>query len=285
MNIKKLLCLACLMTLGLGMMSLAAQKKDPDRVVKRADVMPAFPGCDVADQACTKQKMMDYVRENLTFPKAAKAAEVGGLALVSFTVEKNGSFSNVHLLKDPGHGMGAEAMRVVEAMGGKKMKWTPGREDGEKMRVQMTLPVSFSMDMPEKVGSKQVVASSKEPEVYDIVEEMPRFAGCDTLSGSEAQQCTFKKLIEYIQADMKYPAAAKAEKVEGRVLTSFIVSKEGKITDAEILEGLHEACDQEALRLVKAMPTWLPGKKDGKEVNVRMKMPFQFQMSKATGKE
>ena len=284
MNVKKLLCLACLMTLGLGMISLSAQQKDADRVVKRADVMPAFPGCDAADQACTKMKMMEYVRENITFPKAAKNAEVGGLALVSFVVEKNGSFSNVYLIKDPGHGMGAEAMRIVEAMGGKKMKWTPGREDGQKIRVEMTLPVSFSMAMPEKAVAKEV-ASSKEPDVYEIVDEMPRFAGCDSTSGNEAQQCTFKKLIEYIQADMKYPAAAKEENVEGVVMTSFIVDREGKITDAEVIDSLCESCDKEALRLVNAMPTWLPGKNNGTAVKVKMKLPFQFRMSKSGKQE
>jgi len=75
-----------------------------------------------------------------------------------------------------------------------------------------------------------------------------------------------------------YPAEAKAAKLEGEVMVSFVVSEEGEITKAQVVKGFDKACEAEALRVVKKMPKWTPGVQEGKEVAVSMSLPIRFSL-------
>ncbi len=75
-----------------------------------------------------------------------------------------------------------------------------------------------------------------------------------------------------------YPAEAQKAGIKGRVFLSFIVHKDGQITDVNVLKGLGSGCDEEAIRLVKAMPRWTPGSQDGQPLNVRYNWPISFGM-------
>ena len=110
------------------------------------------------------------------------------------------------------------------------------------------------------------------------VDEMPRFQGCETAEAKEAEQCTYEKLMAYLQEHMKYPEKAKTEKIEGTVNTRFVIDEAGNLTLPEVLNGLGGGCDEEALRLLSEMPVWTPGKKDGKAVKVEMALPFRFKL-------
>ena len=98
-------------------------------------------------------------------------------------------------------------------------------------------------------------------------EEMPEFPG-----GSTA-------LMTYLMDNVKYPADAKKDKKEGRVICSFVVSKEGKINDAHVVKSSGtESLDNEALRVVNNMPDWKPGKENGEPVNVQFTIPVVFKL-------
>ena len=211
-------------------------------------------------------------------PEAAKKAETGGVTMVSFVISKNGSVSDVKITKDPGHGMGSEAKRVIELMNKEKIKWTPGLDAGKKVAVQMVLPVSFNISLPEPVAVSPEIPV--QDEAYTVVEDMPRFAGCADATKEEAKKCTFNNLIKYVQENLKYPAEAKAEKIQGVVMTSFVINKKGMIEKVEISKSLTKECDAEAVRVVKEMSAWVPGMHEGENVNVRMTLPIQFKLSK-----
>lgn len=100
--------------------------------------------------------------------------------------------------------------------------------------------------------------------VFKIVEEMPEYPG-----GQEA-------LMQFLASNIKYPAEAQKEKIEGKVYVKFIVSKIGKVTNTEIIRGVHETLDNEALRVVNAMPDWKPGTQRGKPVAVEYTIPINF---------
>ena len=100
------------------------------------------------------------------------------------------------------------------------------------------------------------------------VDEMPVFVGGD------------KALFEYLGNNIKYPKIEIQRGVEGRVYVEFVVGKKGEITDVKVLRGVSEALDAEAIRVVKAMPNWLPGKQKGRAVKVRYKMPISFKLIK-----
>lgn len=105
-----------------------------------------------------------------------------------------------------------------------------------------------------------------EGEIFTVVENQPEFP-----SGLEG-------LTQFMSKNLRYPAAAERAKVQGRVFASFIVTKEGEITDVKVLKGLGFGIDEEAVRVIKAMPRWKPGSQSGQPVNVRFHMPINFEL-------
>lgn len=111
-----------------------------------------------------------------------------------------------------------------------------------------------------------------------FVDQMPRFAGCEE-TGSEKQKdiCSKTALINYMTTNMKYPKAAASAGIEGKVVVSFTVKKDGKVVNPKVESGSEDTnLQQEALRMVRVMPNWTPGFSKGKAVDVEMKLPFNF---------
>ena len=105
-----------------------------------------------------------------------------------------------------------------------------------------------------------------EEEIFTIVETNPSFPGGD------------KKMYQYLGKNMKYPPIAQDNNIQGRVYVSFVVEKNGAITDVRVLRGIGGGCDEEAIRVVKSMPSWSPGKQRGKAVRVRFNLPIVFKL-------
>ncbi len=120
----------------------------------------------------------------------------------------------------------------------------------------------------------------KEPEeIFKVVEEMPTFPGCESISDkAERKKCVDKKLLEFIYGNIKYPAIARENGVEGMVVITFVVEKDGSITDARIARDIGAGCGQEALRVVNMMPKWNPGKQRGRPVRVQFNLPIRFKL-------
>ncbi|NLI35825.1 MAG: energy transducer TonB [Bacteroidales bacterium] len=102
--------------------------------------------------------------------------------------------------------------------------------------------------------------------VFDMVEVQPSFPG-----GTN-------EMMSWISGHLKYPAIAAENGIEGKVIVQFVVGKNGAIRDANIVRALNPSCDKEALRVVNAMPRWLPGKQNGKEVSVKFTLPITFKL-------
>lgn len=102
--------------------------------------------------------------------------------------------------------------------------------------------------------------------VYDVTETLPQFPG-----GQEM-------MMKYLAANIKYPASAVKTKKQGRVIVTFVIQKDGSVTNARIARSVDPELDAEALRIVKAMPNWTPGTQDGKPVNVKYTIPVIFSL-------
>lgn len=89
-----------------------------------------------------------------------------------------------------------------------------------------------------------------------------------------------EKLIQYISKEVKYPPNAKDMDVEGTVQVSFVVNKDGSISDANIEKGVYSELNDEALRVVESMPNWIPAKHKGKKVAVKLMLPIRFELPK-----
>lgn len=105
-----------------------------------------------------------------------------------------------------------------------------------------------------------------EGEVFEIVEQNPMFPG-----GNEA-------LMKWLSKNLKYPASAQENGIQGRVLVQFVVNKDGSIVEPKVLRSVDPALDKEALRVVSTMPKWQPGKQRGKTVRVRFTLPVTFRL-------
>lgn len=103
-----------------------------------------------------------------------------------------------------------------------------------------------------------------EPEIFSIVEDMPSFPG-----GEE-------ELFKYLGNSMKYPSMAKDMGTQGVVYVTFVVMEDGSIQNVSVLRGIGGGCDEEAVRVVKNMPKWSPGKQRGKPVRVQYNLPIRF---------
>jgi len=105
-----------------------------------------------------------------------------------------------------------------------------------------------------------------EEQIFKIVEKMPSFPGGDV------------ELMKFISNNIRYPVVAQENGIEGRVVVSFVVGKDGNITDAQILRGVDPNLDKEALRVVNSMPKWNAGEQRGKPVKVSYILPVTFKL-------
>lgn len=113
---------------------------------------------------------------------------------------------------------------------------------------------------------KIVEEPKKEAQVFTYVEEMPSFPG-----GEEA-------LLSYISRSISYPEIAKRAGVEGKIYIQFVVNTDGKVSDVAVAKGIGAGCDEEAVRVVRSMPSWKPGRQNGHPVNVRISIPIVFKL-------
>ena len=102
--------------------------------------------------------------------------------------------------------------------------------------------------------------------VYDIVEVMPQFPGGQG------------ELMKFLRNNVKYPAEAQKKKIEGRVIVGFVVDKKGRVVNPMVERSVHPLLDAEALRVIKRMPKWKPGKVNGEPVNVKYRLPITFKL-------
>ena len=116
-----------------------------------------------------------------------------------------------------------------------------------------------------KKGVKDVfVPVEQNPEFFDVVEQMPEYPG-----GPSA-------LFEYLAKNIRYPESAEKAGIQGRVIATFVVMKDGSISNVKVVKSVSPELDTEALRVLSAMPNWTPGMQNGKAVNVKYTVPISF---------
>lgn len=118
--------------------------------------------------------------------------------------------------------------------------------------------------------------------IYNEVDEMPRFPGCEEIKNSaERENCSQTKLLTFIYTNIKYPEAARKKGTQGLTVVEFVVQKDGSLSDFKTIKALGDGCDEAALKTIKKMAEkkWIPGVKDGKKVAVRFKIPVKFKLA------
>ncbi|PXV68881.1 protein TonB [Dysgonomonas alginatilytica] len=125
-----------------------------------------------------------------------------------------------------------------------------------------------AVDIAELKEHKVIVEEKEVEKPFVSVEQMPQFPGGDI------------ELMKFINGGIKYPTIAAENGIEGRVVIRFVVGKDGNVSDVQVVRSLDPSCDKEAVRVVKTMPKWVPGKQNGRNVPVYYTLPVLFKLQK-----
>ena len=139
-------------------------------------------------------------------------------------------------------------------------------DDVEVEDIEINADVDQNEVIEEYVAPEVEEEEIQEAEIFTIVEEMPEFPG------------GMNKLGEYLAKNIKYPQMARETGIQGRVFITFVVEPDGSVTNVQVLRSLGGGCDEEAIRVVKSMPKWKPGKQRGKPVRVSYILPVNFKL-------
>ena len=219
------------------------------------EFMPEFPGGMV--------ELMNYISSNVRYPAEALNAGIEGRVTTVFIVERDGTLSNLQVLRGVEPSLDAEALRVIRSM----PTWAPGRQGDKAVRTRYTVPVRFSIQGKAAVNPQRIETPLVDEDgIYQVVEKMPEFPG------------GMKALMSYLKENIRYPEEAKLAGIKGRVTVQFVVNADGTLSSILKMRGVEPSLDAEALRLIASMPTWKPGMHDGKPVAVRYTVPVTFRL-------
>ncbi len=191
----------------------------------------------------------EWVTEQVKYPPEATAKNAEGYVSVSFTVEMDGTLTNLKSVSPKDPLLTNEVIRAI----GTSPKWDRPKNSGINEPFNLIVTVGFKL--PDQIV-KQLP--------YVVVQDMPVYPG-----GEAA-------LLTFIADNIIYPEAAKADTIQGRVIVRFIVNTEGNTEGIDILKGVHPLLDAEAVRVVKKITGFKPGMQDGKAVNVWYMVPINF---------
>ena len=204
---------------------------------------------------------MKYLAANIKYPTEAIEKGIQGRVIVQMVVTKEGYIADTKIARGIDPLLDAEALRVVSGM----PKWKPGKQRGQAVNVMYTLPVMFRLDgdadkketATPKEADTQTEAKVDENTIFQVVQEMPEFPG------------GMAECMKWLGKNVNYPATAMEKGIQGRVIIQFVVERDGSITEPTVARGIDPDLDKEALRVVSAMPNWIPGKQRGQAVRDR----------------
>ncbi|MGY4536003.1 TonB family protein [Mucilaginibacter sp. UYNi724] len=237
-------------------------EENKNQIFSAVEQSPSFPGGQTA--------FSQYLAKNIKYPAEAVKNKVEGRSVLTFVVEKDGSLSDIKVIRSLGSGTDEEAVRVLKG----SPKWKPGVQNKRLVRVQYSVPVAFSLGVKvdadgkplgNKIGASGKVTNSNE--VFSKVNQVPEFPG-----GVAA----FSK---WFGMSVRYPKNARENNIQGRVILAFVVQEDGSLANIRVLRGVSADIDQEALRIMGTSPAWTPGKIKGEPVKVTYTVPINFALA------
>ncbi len=250
-------------------LTISAQTRDslpepPDRSTVQATTdglakQAEFPG--------GTEIMKAYIRRELKYPEELANKKMEGHVTLRFVIMPDGSIDSIRPLRTAHPLFTEEAIRVVQSM----PWWSPAIDTlGKAVASDWILPISFQLQSPQTKKTEfatDTVPPTQQPDSGRIIiEQKPAFPG-----GNAA-------LMEYMSGNLHYPLNAIREKIQGKVVVSFFVGTNGEIEEIKVIKSPHKYLSKEAIRIVKKMPKWEPGLKNGKPVRVQYALPVTFKL-------
>ncbi len=228
------------------------------------------------DAAAWSKYVLDVISKEIS--EKDKELSIRSSIQLEFILSKDGRITNPVIKQSFGGGVDEKLLEAIQAENAPK--WTAGEIDGKKVDVvhSASFAIAYSADnqiqeslhnFPQVIDVPigQSARTYNGDEIFDVVENAPVPPG-----GMEGWN-------EYLRSNLQYPEDAKKAGIEGTAYVVFVITKEGKIEQPEIIRGVSPSIDQEALRVVADGPDWAPGMQRGREVNVRMRLPIRFKQT------
>lgn len=221
-------------------------------------------------------KKMIYA--NLTLTNDVINGFIEDQAVVSFEFDASGKVSNIEMKSELVSSCNealADAINQLPVMTPAMIGEVPTVSERFQFAILFTSDEAFY----ESIANSAKDHKRPENEVFLVVEEMPRFPGCEEFSDERVhKKCYMDKMVKFIYGNLMYPIAAKENGIEGTVVIRFIVMEDGSIENAEITRDLGYGMGEEGLRIVESMPSWIPGRQRGNLVKVYFNLPIKFRL-------
>ena len=226
------------------------------QIFTAVEMEPSFPG--------GIDRFYRYLQANIRYPDSAVKNRSEGKVFVGFVVEKDGSLTDAKVLRGVRPDIDAEAIRVVN----KSPKWIPGIQNGRPVRVQYNIALIFKLPAQQSLSELRLRDSllnlPADQKIFSAVEKEPQFPG------------GIEKFYQYLVKNERYPDRARENNIRGKVFLSFVVEKDGSLTEIKVNKPLSPETDAEAIRLLNNSPKWKPGMQNGRPVRVAYTMPITF---------
>ncbi|GAB6121214.1 energy transducer TonB [Dysgonomonas termitidis] len=247
-------------------------------------IAPQFPGGEAG--------LYKFLESNIRYPYLLLKIEMEGDLDIKFTIDKDGTVREVGITRGFDPVADDEVIRVVKAMPG----WTPATDSGQPVKMEQKLTVSFKADEDLKKRAKEqrekeandnfYVGSLVTNETDLSVRKSDGIVAAiisqgDTLLNKAPQFPGGREALEaYLQSNLKYPKRAIQMGIEGRVIYNILISEQGEISRIALFKGIFRDCNEEAFYLIKKMPKWIPGLKEGKPAPMEVMLPIPFVLPK-----
>lgn len=263
------------LTIGPASAQKGGSESKEDKIYEVVEKNASFPG---GDAAC-----YNWIAQNIQYPALAQEQGIQGRVFVQFVVNTDGTLDDVKAVRSPDPSLAEEAVRVVKSM----PRWNPATQNGKAVRSRFNIPIMFRLSAPEenqdagnggaaangdaKAGGQSSNSSAGaeggDNRVFEVVEKNASFPG-----GNEACYAWLAKQI-------RYPAVAQEQGIQGRVFVQFVVNTDGSITDVKAVRSPDPSLAKEAVRVVKSMPRWNPATQNNKPVRSRFNLPIMFRLT------
>lgn len=264
---------------------LSAQKSSeviaPTATATTIKMVPYFEGCKYyqavqAQDDCTTKKIQQHIYREMDIPQKYLNQIGEGFVLLSYSIQADGSLKDIRIDEDAGYDCGAKVLSALESLPPLVIPAEPGYESVDAdSRTRCAVEINAKEGFYDYKKKREIEPTK---DVFQIVEEMPSFRGCEEVARNDRSSCTNEKLKAFIEANLQYPEEAKANGTKGMTVVKFRIDELGFIHDPKLVRNIGDGCGEETIRLVNAMPRWNPGKQRGKEVSVFFNLPVRFQL-------
>ena len=278
-----------------------AEEIEEEEIFTVVETQPQFPGGE--------DSLYNFIYSNLRYPQEAIDNGIEGNVYITFVIEKDGSITNIKILRDIGYGCGAEVVRVLKMM----PKWIPGSQRGKPVKGQFNIPIKFELKDEDNAKHTDETSLLKNDSINNTTEVIDVFPANEVIPfyqpNGEKGVTGFQNIIDmsepdeeteiilsidpvetqpqfpggddslysFIYSNLRYPQEAIDNGIEGRVFITFVIEKDGSITGIKLLRDIGYGCGEEAMRVVRMMPKWTPSKQRGNPVRTQYNMPINFE--------